>query len=219
MASYNKKPYNIYSLIMDSQSKDLLIALRTIGQIPRGGKLNTIGRELSIYNGTWVEYLQTFRFWNDGEPETREYLKKFYNKVNQKCRCLIMIPRSLDTENIINSFIDAIRGSIYGLEHLRNSYRQHVTMVSHTGFILEDIINPLMEILYQYKGQKYNKLTFKDGLLTIDIPFKEEEEEEEKKEEISSPVLTDFRSVDPITTIDPTTDITFPTQSIQRMTD
>lgn len=172
MTTYNKKNNNIYANIMDDQTKDLLISLRTIGQIPRGGKLNTVGKELSIYNGTWVEWAKTLRFWNDGEPETRDYLKKFYNMVNQKCRSLILIPRSIDTDNIINSFIDAIKGSVYGLEHLRNSYRMHVTMISHTGFILEDIINPLMEILYDYKGQKYNKLTFKDGILTEDIPHK-----------------------------------------------
>ena len=153
-------------IILDSQSKDLLIALRTIGQIPQGGKLNTAGKELSIYLGTWVEWISTFRFWNDGEPETREFLKKFYNKVNQKCRSIVLLPRSSDTENIVNSFIEAIKGSVYGLEHLRNSYKKHVTMISHTGFILEDIINPLMEILFEYKGKKYNKMTFKDGLLT-----------------------------------------------------
>lgn len=151
---------------MDYQSKELLIALRTIGQIPQGGKLITVGKELSVYHGTWIEYLKTFRFWNDGEPETREYLKKFYNKVNQKCRSIILLPRSSDTNNIVNSFIDAIRLSVVGLEHLRDSYKKHVTMISHTGFILEDIINPLMEILFDYMNQTYNKLTFKDGLLT-----------------------------------------------------
>lgn len=183
MTAYNKNTYNIYATIMDDQARDLLIALRTIGQIPQGGKLNTVGKELSIYNGTWVEYLGTFRFWNDGEPETRDYLKKFYNKVNQKCRSLILMPRSSDTENIINSFIDAIKSSIYGLEHLRNSYKNQITMISHTGFILEDIINPLMEIMFEYKKQKYKKLSFKDGLLT-------EVCDEEKSEPPNTPVIS-----------------------------
>jgi hypothetical protein len=158
-----------HQILLDNQAKELLIALRTIGQIPQGGKLNTIGKELSIYNGTWIEWLSSFRFYNDGEPETRDYLKKFYNKVNQKCRGIVLMPRSSDADNIVNSFIDAIRKSVFGLEHLRDSYKKHVTMISHTGFILEDIINPLMEVLFEYKGEKYNKLTFKDGLLTEDI--------------------------------------------------
>lgn len=153
--------------VMDDQSKDLLIGLRIISNIPIGGKLNTSGSEISIYMSSWKEWIIR-KYQGDGEPKTRIFLKRFYTRVDQRCRSLLITDKSDHVKNVINSFIENIKKSLTGLEKLRNSYKDNATMISNIGFILEDIINPLLKLLYEYKGLEYKNILFKDDILVED---------------------------------------------------
>jgi hypothetical protein len=168
----NKKNHNIHAAIMDEQAINLLIGLRRIGQNPHGGKLNTHDGDIDIYMGTWKEWISRNIFYRYGETQSREFLMKFYSMVNQKCRNLILMPNTSDIDNIIYSFVKAIEKSLKGIENLRVSYNHKASIISDTDYILDDIVNPLLAILYKYQNKSYYKFSFTNGILireSIDV--------------------------------------------------